>query len=188
MASVDRLALVCRVLLDSRFLELKRENERLRLSLFWVDHSINTLKKLMGHANNRAGGPRCRCRCCLRTRRSRPTILDGYDDDVREETCTFGPWFERVLREHGLSFAHGEDGFPCDYDRELYPRPNVDVHFQVVGHPEQTTWVLWQYGARLWAAQTPDDPELAKLAALFKALGSDPEWLVLDTHDSDAES
>ena len=49
MSSVDRLALVCKVLLDARFLELKRENERLKLSLFWVDHSINTLKKLMAH-------------------------------------------------------------------------------------------------------------------------------------------
>jgi hypothetical protein len=49
MSAVDRLALVSKVLLDSRFLELKRKNERLTLSLFWVDHSINTLKKLMCH-------------------------------------------------------------------------------------------------------------------------------------------
>jgi len=188
MSSVDRLALVCKVLLDARFLELKRENERLKLSLFWVDHSINTLKKLLGHANNRAGGPRCRCRCCMRTKRSRPSILDGYDDDVRDEKCLFGPWFERVLQEHGLSFAHFDDASPCDFDRELYPRPNVDVHFHVVGHPQYTNWVVWMYGARLWRAQTTDDPELAKLRALFKTLGDDPEWLLFDTHDSDAES
>jgi hypothetical protein len=188
MSSLDRLALVCRVLLDSRFLELKRENERLKLSLFWVDHSINTLKKLMAHANNRAGGPRCRCGCCMRTKRSRPSILDGYDDDEREETCSFGPWFQRVLQAHGLSFAHGGDAFPCELDRELYPKPHVDVHFNIVGHPQYTTWVVWMYGARLWGAQTTDDPELAKLAALFKTLGSDPDCLLFDTHDSDAES
>ena len=36
MSAVDRLALVSKILLDQRFLELKRENERLTLSLFWV--------------------------------------------------------------------------------------------------------------------------------------------------------
>jgi hypothetical protein len=91
--------------LDARFLELKRENESLKVSLFWVDHSINTLRQYICLANNRASGPRCRYSCCMRVKRSRPTILDGYDDEVRDEACQFGPWFEEIVREHGLSFA-----------------------------------------------------------------------------------
>ena len=105
MSGVDRLALVSKIMLDQRFLELKRENERLKLSLFWVDHSINTLKHLTNYANNRAGGPRCFCRCCVRAKRYRPSILDGYDDEdsIVERACRFGPWFEKMLQEHGLT-------------------------------------------------------------------------------------
>jgi hypothetical protein len=193
MSDVDRLALVCKVLLDQRFLELKRENERLILSLFWVDHSINTLKKLMCRANNRAGGPRCRCRCCTRTKRYYPNILDGYDDEGEDEACKFGPWFEKIVHEHGLSFApSGRDDNPEPWflDRESYPMADADVHFLLfpTPHAPLTSWRTWVYGAKLWKAQTTQDPSLMKLTALFKTLGEEPDWLLAESDDSDSES
>ena len=193
MSGVDRLTLVSKILLDQRFLELKRENERLTLSLFWVDHSINTLKKLTFRANNRAGGPRCRCRGCTRAKRRWRTELAGYDDEGDDEACKFGPWFEKTVQEHGLSFASsGQDDnlFPCDSDREWYPMPDANVHFLLFPSQREaaTSWCTWVYGAKLWKAQTTQDPGLLKLTALFQTLGGEPDWLVVDTDDSDSDS
>jgi hypothetical protein len=191
--SVDRLALVSKVLLDVRFLELKRENERLKLSLFWVDHGISVLRRFMGFANNRASGPRCRCSGCMRARRSRPTILDRYDDEETEQACRFGPWFEKMLQEHGMTFAcSGRDGkhFPCEADREHYPMPEVNVHFLIFASEDESAsaWCTWVYGAKLWKAQTTEDAELVKLAALFKSMRHDPDWGGLDFDQSDSDS
>ena len=191
MSGVDRLALVCKVLLDQRFLELKRENERLTLSLFWVDHSINTLRRLMCRANNRAGGPRCRCGCCVSAKRYYPNILDGYDDEPDDQECKFGPWFEKIVQEHGLSFASGEkddDLGPWYTDRESYPMPEADVHFLLfpTQHAPLTSWCTWVYGAKLWKAQTTQDPSLIKLTALFNTLGEEPDWLLAESDDSES--
>ena len=196
MSHVDRLALVSKILLDQRFLELKRENERLTLSLFWVDHSINTLKQLTFRANNRAGGPRCRCRCCTRAKRRWRTELAGYDDEGDDEACKFGPWFEKTVQQHGLSFASSgkdDDMLPWRMDRECYPKPHADVHFLLFPSQREpaTSWCTWVYGAKLWKAQTTQDPGLLKLSALFKTLAGERDWLVVgphDPHDSDSES
>ena len=190
MSAVDRLALVSKILLDQRFLELKRENERLTLSLFWVDHSINTLKKLTARANNRAGGPRCRCRHCVRAQRYWPYYSHGCDEYDKE--CKFGPWFEKIVQEHGLSFASsGKDiHFPCDVDRESNPMPPDSVHFLLFPNEQApvTSWYSWGYGAKLCQAQTTQDPALLKLTALFQTLGGEPDWLVVDADDSDSDS
>jgi hypothetical protein len=190
---MDRLALVSKILLDSRFLELKRENERLKLRLFWVDHSIDTLKKMMGLANNRRAGPRCRCRICVRTKRYHPNFLDSYDDENGVEACKFGPWFEKLVQQHGLSFAsceNDDEHLFCVNDREFYPKPEVNLHFLLIAYDKTpvTTWYSWVYRAKLWHAQTTQDPELLKLTALFKTLDGmyDPD--VVDTYESDSDS
>ena len=193
MPGVDTLALVSKVLLDTRFLELKRENEDLKLRLFWIDHSINTLKVLMARANQVSHDLRCRCRSCMYARRFQPTIFDADNDEIKDEDCKFKPWFEQVLQEHGLSVGRGGDPHPEDFDREFYPRPNLDVHFHVV-ESENTwsynSWAKLMYGAKLWKAQTTQDPELLKLTALFKTLGGmmDRDCSILDTHESDSDS
>ena len=194
MSAVDRLAVVSKILLDARFLELKRENERLTLSLFWIDHSVNTLRHLTNYANNKRGGPRCHCRCCVRANRYRPCILDGYDDEIgdRDDECRFGPWFEKTVQEHGLSFASSSDNniWPCGVDRECNPMPDVHAHF--VLFPTQrapaTSWGTWVYGAKLWKAQTTQDAGLLQLTALFKTLSDDPDSQLVIRHDSDSES
>jgi hypothetical protein len=192
MSAVDRLALVSKVLLDQRFLELKRENESLRLSLFWVDHSINALKHLTNYTNNRADGPRCHCRCCVRAERYRPSILDGYDDEdsIVEIECRFGPWFEKIVQEHGLSFAAGGACVSfAKLDRECHPMPDDDVHFLLfpTHNASVTSWCTWVYGAKLWKAQTTQAPGLLQLSALFKTLVNEPDSLC-GPHDSDSDS
>jgi hypothetical protein len=193
MSGVDRLALVSKILLDQRFLELKRENERLKLRLFWVDHSINKLKKLTFRANNRVGGPRCRCRCCTRAKRRWRTILDGYDDEGEDEACKFGPWFEKTVQEHGLSFEwsrQDDNVFPCDADCEWYPMPDVNVHFLLFPRQNEpvASWCTWVYGAKLWKAETTQDHALLKLSALFKTLAGEDDSCGLSADDSDSDS
>jgi len=193
MAAVDRLALVSKIMLDQRFLEMRRENESLRLRLFWVDHSINTLKHLTNYANNRAGGPRCRCRCCVRAKRYRPCILDGYDyeDEVGDEACRFGPLFEKLVQQHGLSFAAGGSCVTFEkLDRECHPMPDDDVHFLLfpTHNAPATSWCTWVYGAKLWKAQTTQDAGLLQLSALFKTFSGEDECVVVGPHDSDSDT
>ena len=47
MNGVERLALVSKILFDTRLLELKRENEALKLKLFWKEHNPSHLKAAM---------------------------------------------------------------------------------------------------------------------------------------------
>jgi hypothetical protein len=193
MSSVDRMALVSKIMLDQRFLEMKRENERLRLSLFWIDHSINTLKHLTNYANNRVGGPRCRCRCCVRAKRYRPNILDGYDyeDEVGDEACRFGPWLEKIVQAHGLSFAAGGGCVSFEkLDREYHPMPDDDVHLLLfpTDNAPATSWCTWVYGAKLWKAQTTQDAGLLQLSALFRTLTGEDDCAAGGRHDSDSES
>jgi len=175
MSGVDRLALVSKILLDVRFLELKRENERLKLRLFWFDHCLVTLRKILYMANNSACGPKCRCASCVLTKRYEPNILDGYDDD--EDACKFQPWFEQVLQQHGMSFR--DTGHSEFHD---------DVHFHaLLSNNARNQWV---YGGKLCNARSTADPELVKLAALFQTLGSmyEPHWAVLVAQESGSDS
>ncbi len=193
MCSVAHLALVSNILLDSRFLELTRENERLTMSLFWVDHNINTLRKLMAYANKHGVGPRCRCRCCLYAKRC---VWHWHSHDngrINDEPCKFGPWFETILQKHGLSFTSSvkdDNYYRCVADRESHPMPPDSVHFLLVTteHAPAASRLTWIYGAKLRKAQTTQDPGLLNLTALFKTLSGEPDWLVVGPDDSDSDS
>ena len=171
MSGLDRLALVAKVLLDSRFLELKRENESLKLRLFWFDHCLLTLRKMLQVANNNAAGPRCRCASCVFTKRYEPNILDGYEDDA--DACKFHTWFEQVLQKHGMSFRDATD---------LQFHDNVHFHVFLSNNARNQ----WVYGGKLCNARSTADPELVKLAALFQTLGGmyEPHWAVVDALES----
>jgi hypothetical protein len=196
MSHVDRLALVSKVLLDARFLELKRENERfkrenerLKLSVFWADHSIHMLKKWMQYANKRRA--QCQCEVCRH--------LERWDenDTFEDEECKFGPWFKEALQMHGLSFENGGSAYvECDFLggvalREDYPKPDVSVHFYLYGRQPYNSWFSWAYGAKLWKAETIHDPELLKLKALFdyiRELSDWDDWNSKWSSDSDMQS
>jgi hypothetical protein len=117
MQGVERLALVAKVLMDTRLLELKRENEALKLQLFWRDHNPSMLRQAMAAANMVEGGPRCAClacivggRCADGTRGFAPyPVAAEYDFQLVMSTydrchlrCQFKPWFEAQIREAGM--------------------------------------------------------------------------------------
>ena len=152
---VDKLALVSKVLLDQRFLELKQENEQLKLKLFWKEYNTFRLVKLISLAN-RYGGPNCPCALCTR----HPHV---------EVPCTFTPWFEEKLLACGLTFApYGVSG--QQHDAGLVY--NVDHHLLYI-NIEFSVWVAPTYGTKLWKATSVSDPELQKLVALFRMLEAD---------------
>ena len=142
--------------------ELKREIERLRLKLFWRDHSHEELQAAMAAANG--SGPKCACLACAVSGRK-----DG-DDDRTCEHCTFKPWFEALLKAHAIVALPGP---PADDEGVMHEdcAQNVvydaDCHLMTIGRHD---WVFFTYGARLWKAASVEDPELRKLAALFDAL------------------
>ena len=179
MDGVERLSLVAKVLMDTRLLELKRENEELKLKLFWKEHNPSMLKQAMAAANTRDGGPRCKClacivggRCANGTQGFAPYPADEYDDhfvlsrgDICHLRCQFKPWFEALIQGAGMSV------------REL--PSSVWVGGGVVGVPDdrhhfikmgRVDWNDCVYGSRLRAASSAGDPDLGKLNRLFRVL------------------
>jgi len=167
MNSVDRLAVVCKVLLDTRVLELRRENEALKLRLFWKEHGPEQLKAAMRLANGLAGGPGCGCLGCKVGGRNEL----AFSNVAGKDACAFKAWFEAILKELDMDVAvslpaaavwvHVKE---VDPDRSLL---DDGVHFTNLGADD---WVAWTYGSRLWKAASVSDPELAKLQRLFLTL------------------
>jgi hypothetical protein len=101
MNSVDRLAVVCKVLLDTRVLELRRENEALKLRLFWKEHGPEQLKAAMRMANAAAGGPGCGCLGCKVGGRNEL----AFSNVAGKDACAFKAWFEAILKELDMDVA-----------------------------------------------------------------------------------
>ena len=188
MQGVERLSLVAKVLLDTRLLELKRENVELNMKLFWKEHNPCMLREAMAAANKTDGGPRCAClacivggRCANGTRGFAPypfahehdgqLILTQYDRcHVR---CQFKPFFEQAIAEQGMSVGFGvpDMHLPVWVDGCVVHDANAVLddgqHFSNL---RRADWNTFAYGARLWKAASVTDTELMKLKSLFHAL------------------
>jgi hypothetical protein len=151
-------------------MQLRKKNKELQL--FWKTHRKSNLQQLMKKANNNSNdpsAPKCTCLSC--------TVAGRLDKKVAKALpwgapCTFKPWFEQLLAEHGLTCAVGvPDGMESlephmsdDCQNGVY---DVDAHFH---HLTRDDWFTWMYGAKLWKAKSADDPELQKLRRLFEAM------------------
>ena len=165
MDGVERLALVSKILFDTRLIELKRENEALKLKLFWKEHNHEIMNNAMCWANEAPGGPRCSCLACVVS--GRYEKLDGKD--AEKKPCMFKPWFEQVLRAHDMSVGHvvdmpRVDGSVVDSGNYVY---DDGQHFTNFAGED---WKWWTHGSKLWKATSVRDPELAKLERLLHFL------------------
>lgn len=167
MDGVECLAMVSKILFDTRLLELRRENEALKLKLFWKDHNPEHLKNLMAWANATTGGPSCDCFACAASGRHDSNLFDN----PKNKKCTFKPWFEQVLQEHEMSIACGLPEVPVWLDGSVVDSGNNVLddgrHFSNFFAQD---WYHWTYGSKLWKATSCRDPELAKLQRLFRTL------------------
>ena len=176
MEGLERLSLVAKVLMDTRLLELKRENEELKLKLFWKDHNPSMLRQAMAAANMGEGGPACSClecivggRCADGTRGFAPyPFAHMYDEqlvmaqsDRCHLRCQFKPWFEQKIQEAGMRVETETASPEGDGVRD------VGQHFSNFGMCDWNTWV---YGSVVCRATSVENEDLAKLNQLFLSL------------------
>ena len=158
MSGLDKLAVVSKVLMDQRVIELRQENERLRFESFWRDHSLKKLDKRLRWANSvEKIGPRCYCQDCLEVERFGRSIAFFRP---WSGPCAFKPWFDRLLAQHEMTFVTLESD-------DLRPDCSlIDAHFVEL----DGNWTGKDYGGKLRGAKSADDPELRKLRRLFGAV------------------
>ena len=182
MQGVERLSIVSKVLFDSRLIELRRENEALRLEqqrtidavkleqkhtidklklkLFWSKHDHLHLQEHLALANDSDDGPNCRCRDCYWNGRF------GLSDDkhvLPGVNCTFMPWFENEIVDFDMTSSVGH-------------YTEVTTHFatHAWGDCDLARWVL--------QIPTCEHPELRKvyeLLSYFRTLADindGPTW------------
>ena len=127
----DALALTCRILLDHRILEQRREIERLRLHGFWGSYTKEALDSAMRSYNQDV--PKCGCGACG---------FVGRDYEAAEsQGCTFKPAWEALIAKHGLTVAYPVgDQVATIADYQCSPD---DVHFV---HAARGDWVFWSVG------------------------------------------
>ena len=165
--SLDKLITISKVFMDARVAELRRENEDLRLQLFWKDYNVQSLQDVMASSNNWEKSPKCNCLICAVSGR---TFGDEELDD--ERNCAFIPWLEGKIAECGLTCGHTALG-SSNHSHLSDPWNGVwdaDCHLVKLGRKD---WRSFSYGKRLYQAQTAEDAELKKLKNLFEQLDAD---------------
>jgi hypothetical protein len=167
---LDRLASVSRVFMDARILTLRRQNEELRLELFWTKYNTKKLRAAMKHANcGWLGSPECHCwKCSLSGRIDKCTAIDN------SKPCQFIPWFESHMTACGLTY----EGDPGPHEHEHHACEKKGAVCDIDSHFVETTMRggflhKFTYGSKLWKAKSVDNPELKKLEMLFRILNSE---------------
>ncbi len=69
MPSMDKVALTCKLLLDERVLEQRREIELMKVQLFLKDYHNGVFGQAMRHANEQC--VKCNCSGCKATGRAK---------------------------------------------------------------------------------------------------------------------
>jgi hypothetical protein len=154
---VDLLALASKAFMDARFLELKNENERLKLERFWQSYGPDKFSRQLSSFHWRACWFRCGCVSCVENNRFEPMAPYPPDEDeareyanYRWEHCEYLPWFLEFLDD--MERDVGEINFE---------------HIFIEGNSLEWTW---GYGPKFLNARTVADPELRKLEEIFDAL------------------
>jgi hypothetical protein len=181
MASIDKLALTCRLLYDQRVLEQRKEIEQLQVKLFFRDYTPKVIHEAMQGLNfwNR----KCKCRGCKLSGR---IICDKAD---KEAVCTFAPWFDTILKECGLVTLRKLDSegqlyvtgpYLDENDKnsgrfaEAFDFSDEDCHLVEIPHvldngndDPHTRWGRILIGKRLWDVESVNDQGIIHFEKLF---------------------
>ena len=146
MQGIERLSIVSKVLFDSRLIELRRENEALKLEqkrkidavklkqkhiidalklkVFWLEHDDLQLKDILAMVNNCHDGPKCCCDSCYWNGR-----FGHLDPDKRilpDVDCSFIPWFENEIVDFDMTISVSHS---TDVVTQFALDPNGDINF-----------------------------------------------------------
>jgi hypothetical protein len=161
MDGLERLALTCRAFMDARFLEMKHQNRRLKLELFWTKYSAEMLHKELYAFHSSCNLCRCWCVSCsangrlhLQQDEAAHYAALPASQTTRCKPCYYKPWIVDFIQDMDMRVAYGVD-YGVDFE-----------HFRFFG---TENW-FWGYGARLLNARSVADPDLRKLEALFDNL------------------
>ncbi len=142
----------------------KIPDENPRMLMFWRDHGIKEMKKIMYRGNSAPYGPKCNCRSCALSGRI-------FGDEVNDSyCCKFKPWFEEQVAACGMVIGYhpGSAGVHVEHDCDpLNGAWDVDCHLMYIGRSD---WYCFGFGSKLWKSRTPNDPEVIKLKKLFTLL------------------
>jgi hypothetical protein len=175
MASIDKLALTCRLLYDQRVLEQRKEVEMLKMKLFFRDFTQKDLKNRMERLNFK--NVCCKCSGCNQAGR----FLFG--NAGKEAVCTFIPWFDNVLHERGLVVLRTDSevqrynagpyadelGEKLDYFIDEFNFSDDDCHLIEIFDPEdpdvRTGAVC--IGKRVWNSESINDQGIKQFERVF---------------------
>jgi hypothetical protein len=164
VGQISRLATLSHVLYDREVLELRQENARLKMELFWKDYGVRDLSVSMFNGNDHSiGAPKCRCFSCCLTRRRNEMVSLPF-----QRECSFKPWIEQRILNLGMTIVDADPMksivHVCNPGATAYDQ---DAHFVRVS---KCDFVDLTYGAKIFAAKDPADPELQKLVRLFNSM------------------
>jgi hypothetical protein len=155
MDGLERLALTCRRFCDAQIIELRRENERLKLALFWKMYSADQLRQCVRGFLWTSSLFQCWCPSCSANGRFYLDEDEAPPSHTRRcKPCQYKPWFVDFIQDMDMRVAYGVD-YGLDFE-----------HFRLFGTED---W-FWGYGARLLNARSVHDPDLRKLEYMFDNL------------------
>lgn len=157
----DRLACVCNMIMDQRVIDLRKENEELKLQVYWRDYNVLSLRDILNSAHVYApGASTCKCMPCC---------VSGFSSEVADANpdveCAIAKWFKGMAERHGLTVE------PLHSDSKYVQHPSspVSVYDQDchIVRLRVGDFSYYSFGARIWKARTVANSELRKLEALF---------------------
>jgi hypothetical protein len=145
--------------------DLKEENRQLRLAAFWDKFNAASLLRAIMIDQ---GHPQCKCDICSLTGR-----LNGGRLEQAPKECTYRAWIRKKVSDAGMTLSEKQ----CT-DKTLHTPSSgfiyvseEDAHFAA----SHETRLGITFAAKLWKAQSVEDPELEKLVGMFAMrCGVDP--------------
>jgi hypothetical protein len=169
---LDKLVAVSKVFQDTRFIDILRENKKLKLDLYWKDHNFEKLKEAMIFANQKSNGPNCGClTCAVSGRKNNGDRTQSLNND-----CSFQSYFDALLLECGIvaKFYRGGAGVEhVSTQNSIFDESIKTFVYQEDAHLVRLAgndWYVFSYGSKLWKESTAESSNLKRLSLLFRKL------------------
>ena len=170
MSQACRLALVSKLLYDKELIEMRQENEKLKLEIFWRDYNMEKLEVLWNETIECKDDVDDVCTCGSYHIFNPHYPFFEKEKEAETAACNHRKWFKTLLEECGcVVLEQTED---CGYPKTFYTHSSshlncvldMDAHF--VGGSD----FKFAYGARLYKATSVKDKELEKIKNVFDKL------------------